>query len=372
MIGLAQTVCVFDLLRFIGGWRSHYIGLAQGVRIFNLVTVHRELTFSLRLAWFRPYVISISYGSSALTVSPHWSGSGSTWSQFVTVHRCWPSSYNSPGSDSTWFQFVTVHRRLTFPLRFAWLRQYVISIWLRFLSGWHSHYIGLTQGVCDINLLRFIDGWYSHYELTWLRQYVISISYCSSPFSLQLNWLSSYVISNFYGLLVADILTTIGLVQEVRDFNFLRFHQRLTSPLRLAWIREYVISISHVFICGLHFHYDLPGSDGTWFQFFIWIIGNWHSHDSPGSVRTWFQFLTVHRRWRSHYDWRCPGCTCFQFITVHRRLKFIAQIVSNIPTVNWILSFSLPPFATIFEDRESLLFRTAYRDECPLSCTSTI
>ena len=227
------TLCVMPT-------RQTYFPEPMGAEV-QLIT-DRMLTFLPRLSSFVKWVTRIQYGSSAADILTTIGLAQPVRDfNFLLFIGGWRSRYGWPGSGCTWFQFLTVHRRLTFPLRLAWLSQYVIFNFLPFICGWHSHYVA------------------------WLREYVISISYRSSA---------------------ADFLTTIGLAQMVRDFNL------------------------------------------------FWSLGGWHSHcDRPGSDRMWFQFVMV-----------------------HRRLTFIAQIVSNIQTVYLLLPLSPSRFVSIFKDRESLLF----------------
>ena len=185
---LVQRVRDANLLQLIGGWHSH---LAQLVCDFNLL-------------------------------------------QFI-------GDYDWPGVGRTWSQFLMVHRKLTLALWLACLR---VEVSISYSSSVVDilAVIGLAQLVRDFNLLRLLT------------------------FSLRLTWLREYVISICYGLSVADILTMIRLAQIARNFPFLQFiggwyshynwpglgctwfqsltvHRRLTFSLRLAWLRECVISI---------------------------------------------------------------------------------------------------------------------------------
>ena len=136
-IDLAQAVRDFDLLRFTGGWHSHYDWPGLECTLFHCLMIHRRLTFSQRLTGLRKYVLSGCYGLSAAKI-------------FTTIRL------TQVVRD---FNLFTIHRRLTFPLRSAWLREYVILN----CDGSSAADIIITtirlaQLVGDFNLLRFISS----------------------------------------------------------------------------------------------------------------------------------------------------------------------------------------------------------------------
>ena len=201
----------------------------------QLIT-HRKLTFSPLLCSLMKWVTRIQYGSSAADILTTIDLTQAVRDfNFLPFICGWHSHYDWPGSERTWFQFLTVHRRMTFSLRLAWLREYVIWISYRSSAANIFTMIVLAQGVRDFNFLPFIGGWYSRYDWpgsgsTWFQLVTV---HGRLIFSLQLAWLSMFVISISYGSSAADILTPIGLPQRVRDFNFLRSIGGWRSLLRL-------------------------------------------------------------------------------------------------------------------------------------------
>ena len=176
-IGLAQEVRTFNFVPFNGGWHFHYGWPGSDRTWFQFVTVHRQLTFSLRLAWLREYVISISCSSSAADITIGLAQRVRNFN-FVWFIDGWYSRYDWPGSGSTWFQFVTVHRRLIFSLRLAWLRLYVIpfvAVHLRLTFSLHW-----PGSVCRWFQFLTVHWLTCSLRLAWLRMYVFSISYSSS------------------------------------------------------------------------------------------------------------------------------------------------------------------------------------------------
>ena len=122
---------------------------------------------------------------------------------------------------------------------------------------------------------------------TWLR----SPDYLSLTVSPRLSWLRVYVISISYRIFESDTLTAVVLAQGVRDFDFLQNIWVWHSP-RLSWLSLYVISIS----------YRIFESDTLTTVVLAQVVGDfdflqnirvWHSHHGcPGSGCTWFRFPT--------------------------------------------------------------------------------
>ena len=273
-IGLAQNVRDLNFLPFIGGWYSHYDWPGSGRMWFQFLAVHRRLTFSLRLAWLSMCVIWISYRSSAAVILTTIGLAQAVCDlNFLPFIGGWHSLYDWPGSVCTWFQFLTIHRRPTFSLRLTWLREYAIWISYRSSAADILTTTGLAQGVRDLNFLPFIGGWHFLYDLA---QDVRDFNFLCfiARWHCHFDWSGS----------------------ESTWFQFLMVHRRLTFSLRLAWFREYVISISYRSSAA-----DILtaiGPDQIVRDFnFLWFLGGWRSHcDWSGSDRTWFQFLMVPRR----------------------------------------------------------------------------
>ena len=271
---LAQIVRDFDFLQNFRVWYSPHGCFGSGCEWFRFPAEFPSLTLLPWLSRLRLYVIVIIFESDPLITlvwaqgvrdinllqyirvwrSRHgYPGLVGAWFRFLTEYpslRVY-SPYGCPGSACTWFWFLTQYPSLTLSPRLSWLRMYVISISYGVSESNSLATVVLAQPVRDLIFLPNNRIWHSPL-LSYLRLYVISIFFTKHSIltlSPRPSCFSGYVTSIFYKIPMSD---TRVLTQMVRDFdaveyllhsNYLLFCSYMHADCKLSDVLTFIIHL---------------------------------------------------------------------------------------------------------------------------------